>query len=177
MPIVNQGMDYNVDIVMCIDATGSMGSIIEEVKSNALGLYQRFVEEMEKSSKNVQQLRIKVIAFRDFGVDSVPLVESPFYVLNEDGQAEEFYDFVSKIEAVGGGDLPESSLEALAVAMNSDWVTTGTIRRHVIVMYTDATALPLGEKAGTPGYPEGMPAEIAELRDWGEGQRMEKRAK
>ncbi len=178
MPIVvNQGMDYNVDIVMCIDATGSMHAILDEVKANALSLYQKFVEEMESHSKSVQQLRIKVIAFRDFGVDSEPLVESKFFVLNEEGEAEAFYDFVNKIEASGGGDLPESSLEALAVAMKSEWVTTGSIRRHVIMMFTDATALPLGEKAGCPGYPEGMPADLAELHDWWEGQEMEKRAK
>lgn len=178
MPIVvNQGMDYNVDIVMCIDATGSMHAILDEVKANALSLYQKFVEEMESHSKSVQQLRIKVIAFRDFGVDSEPLVESKFFVLNEEGEAEAFHDFVNAIEASGGGDLPENSLEALAVAMKSEWVTTGSIRRHVIMMFTDAAALPLGEKAGCPGYPEGMPTDIAELHDWWEGQEMEKRAK
>ena len=51
MPIgkgaIGQGLDYNVDIVMCIDATGSMASIIEDVKSNALSFYQKFVDEME----------------------------------------------------------------------------------------------------------------------------------
>lgn len=181
MPIgfgtTGQGIDYNVDIVMCIDATGSMHGIINEVKANALSLYQQFVEQMEASDKNVQQLRIKVIVFRDFGVDSEPFVESKFFVLNEDGGAEEFHDFVDKIEATGGGDLPESSLEALAVAMNSEWVTTGSIRRHVIIMYTDATALPLGTHSSAAGYPAGMPADFAELHEWWEGQRMEKRAK
>ena len=178
MPIiVNQGMDYNVDIVMCIDATGSMDAIIDEVKNNALTLYQRFVEEMGKKSKSVAQLRIKVIAFRDFAVDSEPLVESDFFVLNEDGGAEALYAFMDTIVASGGGDLPENSLEALAVALKSDWVRTGSIRRHVVMMFTDAAAIPLGEKAGCPGYPEGMPADIAELRDWWEGQEMEVRAK
>ena len=178
MPIiVNQGMDYNVDIVMCIDATGSMDAIIDEVKNNALTLYQRFVEEMGKKSKSVAQLRIKVIAFRDFAVDSEPLVESDFFVLNEDGGAEALYAFMDTIVASGGGDLPENSLEALAVAFKSDWVRTGSIRRHVVMMFTDAAAIPLGEKAGCPGYPEGMPADIAELRDWWEGQEMESRAK
>ncbi|MBR5449047.1 MAG: VWA domain-containing protein [Clostridia bacterium] len=178
MPIiVNQGMDYNVDIVMCIDATGSMDAIIDEVKNNALTLYQRFVEEMGKKSKSVAQLRIKVIAFRDFAVDSEPLVESEFFVLNEDGGAEALYAFMDTIVASGGGDLPENSLEALAVALKSDWVRTGSIRRHVVMMFTDAAAIPLGDKAGCPGYPEGMPADIAELRDWWEGQEMESRAK
>ena len=178
MPIiVNQGMDYNVDMVMCIDATGSMDKIIDNVKENALTLYQRFVEEMGKKSKSVAQLRIKIIAFRDFAVDSEPLVESDFFVLNEDGGAEALYAFMDTIVAAGGGDYPENSLEALAVAFKSDWVRTGSIRRHVVMMFTDAAAIPLGEKAGCPGYPEGMPADIAELRDWWEGQEMEPRAK
>lgn len=173
--VIGQGMDYNVDIVMCIDATGSMGTIIEDVKANALSFYQKFVDEMEAKSKSVQQLRIKVIAFRDFGVDSEPLVESKFFVL--DDESREFHDFVSNIEATGGGDEPENSLEALAVAMNSDWVTTGSVRRHVIIMYTDASALPLGARSGSANYPAGMPSDLAELREWWEGQKMEKRAK
>ena len=179
MPIgkgaIGQGMDYNVDIVMCIDATGSMASIIEDVKRSALSFYQKFVDEMEAKSKSVQQLRIKVIAFRDYGVDSEAMVESKFFVLDE--ESREFHDFVNAIEASGGGDEPESSLEALALAMNSDWVRTGSVRRHVIIMYTDASALKLGEKSGEAGYPSGMPSDLAELREWWEGQKMEKRAK
>ena len=180
MPIGNfsgQGMDYNVDIVMCIDATGSMSSIIEEVKANALSFYQKFVDEMEAQDppKSVQQLRIKVIAFRDYGVDSEPMVESKFFVLPEDNEA--FHDFVNGIEALGGGDEPESSLEALALAMKSDWVRTGSVRRHVVIMYTDASALPLEARAGQAGYPSDMPKDLAGLRDMWEGQYMEKRAK
>ena len=175
-PVIGQGLDYSVDIVMCIDGTGSMDGIIEEVKANALSFYRQFVDEMEANLKSVQQLRIKVIVFRDFGVDSEPLVESKFFVLDE--EVAEFCDFVNKIEATGGGDLPENSLEALAVAMNSDWVTTGSVRRHVIMLYTDAPALALGEKAGSPAYPAGMPASFAELHEWWEDdQKMERRAK
>ena len=32
----NYSLKYNVDIVMCIDATGSMNGILDTVKSNAL---------------------------------------------------------------------------------------------------------------------------------------------
>ena len=170
-----QGMNYSVDIVMCIDATGSMYSIIDDVKKNALSFYQKFVDEMETVKKSVQQLRIKVIAFRDFAEDSEPMVESKFFVLND--EVEEFHNFVNGIVASGGGDAPENSLEALALAMNSDWVTTGDIRRHVIIMYTDAQPLPLGTHSGQSSYPAGMPADLAELHEWWEGQKMEKRAK
>ena len=182
MPVVKdeekQGFDYNVDIVMCIDATGSMSSIINKVKENALSFYQKFVDEMEAQKKRVQQLRIKVIAFRDYGVDSEPILESKFFTLDaKNGEDGDFYKFVEGIEAMGGGDDPESSLEALALAMKSDWVQTGSVRRHVIILYTDAPALPLGTRAGQIGYPADMPKDLAELREWWEGQRMEKRAK
>ena len=71
MPIVaGQGLDYNVDIVMCIDATGSMSPIIEEVKTNALSFYKKFVAEMDEANKRVEQLRIKVIVFRDYECDT-----------------------------------------------------------------------------------------------------------
>ena len=175
--IGGQGLDYSVDIVMCIDATGSMSSIIDEVKANALSFYQKFVDEMEAQDppKSVQQLRIKVIAFRDYGVDSEPMLESKFFTL--DGESGAFHEFVEGIEATGGGDEPESSLEALALAMKSDWVRTGSVRRHVIIMYTDASALPLGARAGQTGYTSDMPKDLAELKEWWEGQYMEKRAK
>ena len=177
MPIKlgSQGLDYNVDIVMCIDATGSMSPIIDDVKSNALSFYQKFVDEMDAKGKSVQQLRIKVIVFRDYGVDSEPMLESKFFVLDE--EKDDFANFVNKIEATGGGDAPENSLEALALAMKSDWVKTGAVRRHVIILYTDNTALALGERKEAPGYPSDMPASMADLRDYWDGQEMEPRAK
>lgn len=70
------GMDYTVDMVFCIDATGSMenftGSqkcIINMVKENALNFYDDFVKVMESKSKHVRQLRIRVVAFRDYLAD------------------------------------------------------------------------------------------------------------
>ena len=171
----NQGLDYNVDIVMCIDATGSMHAIINDVKANALSFYRKFVEEMEAKDKSVQQLRIKVVVFRDYGCDSEPMVESKFFTL--DDESTEFHDFVSRIEASGGGDGPENALEALAIAMKSDWVRTGTKRRHVIIMWTDAPALALGARASSPSYPSDMPADLAELHEWWEGQEMDSKAK
>ena len=172
-----QGFDYNVDIVMCIDATGSMSSIIDEVKTNAKSLLPKFIDEMEAQDppKSVQQLRVKVIAFRDYGVDSEPMLESKFFTL--DKESGEFYEFVNDIEACGGGDAPENSLEALALAMKSDWTTEGAVRRHIIIMFTDAPALPLGERAGKPGYPDDLPKNFGELKEMWEGQGMEKRAK
>lgn len=179
MPVVGgngQLSTYNVDIVMCIDVTGSMSGILKEVKENALALYPKFVAEMQKAEKSVEQLRIKVIAFRDYGVDSEPMLESKFFVLDE--EKDEFLDFVSALEPLGGGDTPESALEAISLAFKSDWVRTpGTIKRHVTLVYTDAPAAPLGINATAEGYPADMPKDMAEFRELWDSQEMDARAK
>lgn len=163
----NQMGEYYVDIVMCIDATGSMAPIIEEVKGNAISFYQKFIDAMEENDKEVAQLRIKVISFRDYGCDEEPMVVSDFFTLPD--QNDEFKAFVSGIEAKGGGDGPENALEAIALALKSDWTTGGSRRRHAVLVFSDAPALALGERAGSPAYPSDMPADIAQLGSWWEG--------
>ena len=158
--------EYYVDIVICIDATGSMAPIIDEVKSNAMSFYQKFLDSMEENEKEVAQLRIKVIAFRDYGCDAEPMKESQFFTLPDDNEA--FKAFVSGIEAQGGGDAPENALEAIALALKSDWTTGGSKRRHAILVFSDAPALPLGARADSPSYPAGMPKDIAQLGAWWE---------
>lgn len=48
-----QGVKYAVDLVMCIDGTGSMGHLIEQVKSSALKFYQQLEAEMTKQTKKL----------------------------------------------------------------------------------------------------------------------------
>ena len=119
--------DYTVDMVFCIDATGSMEDttggqkrIINMVKENALNFYADLMRKMAEKHKN----------------------------------------------AMGGGDIPEDGLEALAYAIKSDWTTEGTDQRRVIVVWTDAGTHPLGYGASMPGYPRGMPRNMSELSDW-----------
>ena len=156
---------YNVDIVMCIDGTASMAPIIDEVKKNALDFYPKFVASMEKTRRNVAQLRIKLIVFRDYGCDASPMEESEFFTLP--AEEEDFKRKVNEIEAQGGGDLPDNALEAIALAMQSDWTQEGRRRRHVILVFSDAAALPLRERAGESSYPvEKIPNDRDELYDW-----------
>lgn len=163
-PIVGQG--YCVDIAMLIDATGSMAPIIDEVKENAMTFCTKFHEAMEAGGKNVEELRIRVIPFRDYQFDGAQAMdESKFYVLPEENDA--FRNYVSSITAKGGGDEPESALEALALAMRSPWTTNGAKRRHVILVFSDASAVQLMDPSRTanPKYPENMPATLADLGD------------
>ena len=58
-----RGLSYAVDIVFCIDVTGSMTPIIDAVKANALGFYDDVQANLTAKGKNVEQLRVRVIAF------------------------------------------------------------------------------------------------------------------
>ena len=167
--MAGQGMgEYCVDIVMCIDKTGSMAPIIDEVKSNALSFYQRFVDAMDENDKEVEQLRIKVIAFGDYKADKgAAMEESKFFVLPD--ETDDFKAFVNGITAGGGGDEEEDALEAIALALKSDWTTEGAKRRHAVLVFSDAPAHELGKNQDISQYPVGMPKDIKELAAWWEG--------
>ncbi|MBR2460313.1 MAG: VWA domain-containing protein [Clostridia bacterium] len=167
MPPIFSQFKYNVDIVMCIDATASMGPILDEVKRTALDLPQMFLSRMAESGKHSDSVRFKVIGFRDFGVDSAALIESDFFEKDEANKLEEF---VRNLEPLGGGDIPENSLEAIATAIKSDWLRVGTKRRHVIIVFTDAPALDPSARRSCKNYPKSqMPESLMDLTAWWEG--------
>ncbi|MFE9412216.1 vWA domain-containing protein [Streptomyces sp. NPDC006704] len=161
-------LQYAVDIVLCIDATGSMFPVLDTVKASALQFHERLDGVMGKKGKAISQLRLKVIVFRDFGDDPSNAIEQTGF-LHLPSQARDFEQFLSGIDATGGGDIPESGLEALALAINSPWETGLDRRRHVIVMFTDAPAHPLGTAgASAQSYPAGIPRSIDDLfEQWG----------
>lgn len=174
-----QGLSYHVDIVLCIDATGSMSPIIDKVKENALKFYDDLSVQMRQKSKHIDKLRVKVIAFRDYYVDGDMAMQiSPFFTLPE--EKADFQTFVSRIQADGGGDEPENGLEALALAIQSDWSKEGDKRRQIIVLWTDASTHPLELKADSKpqNYPIAqIPKNFDELTDLWDGQTMNRAAK
>ncbi len=162
--MASQGLSYAVDIVFCIDVTGSMSPILDKVKENALRFYEDVQRNLTEKSKNVDELRVRVIAFRDFKHDGAAAIqESPFFALPDEQAA--FADFVGGLTPEGGGDAPESGLEAVALATSSDWTTSGDRRRQVIVVWTDQPAQPL-DGAGAPApYGDRIPKDFSALTD------------
>lgn len=155
---------YYVDIKMLIDATGSMGPIMNEVKQNAIEFHHKLIRAMADKERNVDQVRIQVIPFRDFAYTDFPAMEqSRFFSLPDDSEA--YSDYVNSITPAGGGDYPESALEAIVTAMKGEWTSEGDVRRHVILVFTDYGAVPLGDPKRTAAkdYPSGMPKTLAEL--------------
>ena len=165
-------MKYDVDIVMCIDATASMGPFLNLVKSQALHLYEDITQKMKEKDKFIDELRVRVIAFRDYLADGAEaMVESSFFCLPQEAAA--FEKMVREIQPKGGGDIPEDGLEALALAMKSPWNTrSGNKRRQIIVVWTDAGTHAMGYGKDSVHYPvQFMPGNFAELTSWwGAGQ-------
>ena len=165
-----RGLSYAVDIVFCIDVTGSMDPIIDAVKTNALRFYDDVQTNLTAKGKNVDELRVRVVAFRDLAADGdAALQESPFFRLPAEQAG--FSDFVNGLLAQGGGDAPESGLEAVALAVNSPWTNRGDRRRQVVVVWTDQPAHPL-DPTTVPGELRGrVPADFSALTDlWEDAQ-------
>ena len=170
----NYSLKYDVDIVMCIDATGSMTGILDTVKRNALNFYGDVRSAMQEKGKQVNTLRVKVIAFRDYIADGDnAMLATEFYTMPKD--EAEFSNLVKSINAEGGGDDPEDGLEALAYAIKSDWTKSGDKQRHLIVVWTDAETHALGFGKSAPQYPTKMAASLDQLTAWWE--QMDARAK
>lgn len=158
---------FDVDIVLCIDGTGSMRPIIEMTKQNAINLPDDIMREAREQGKEISNLRIKTIVFRDYLADGEYAIQmTDFFNFPEEkaGFAEE----TSTIIASGGGDEPEDGLEALAYAMLSDWQAPrqGARRRQIIAVWTDASCHRLGYGKSSPFYDLSLPEDFDELTDW-----------
>ena len=159
-----RGLSYAVDIVFCIDVTGSMTPIIDQVKTNALRFYDDVQSNLTAKGKNVDQLRVRIIGFRDFVADgAAALDESPFFTLPD--ERADFSAFVNGLVAEGGGDAPESGLEAVALAIDSSWTTVGDRRRQVIVVWTDQPAQPLNPSVLPPDIASRVSPDFSALTD------------
>jgi len=172
----------HLDLVFCIDATGSMQNTINAVKNTALTFESSLNGELEKRKiEKFDSMRVKVVFYRDYGGNSIPtgknadmrdvgdrpvMKVSNFYRLPD--QSTGFSTFVSPEKASGGGDLPESGLECVNEGMNSTWTKTGetvvggssagktiTASFNVIVVWTDADAQPPSYSRSllNPDYP------------------------
>lgn len=172
-------LQYAVDVVFCIDVTGSMGPILDVVKRSASTFHKRLEDIMAEKGRAISQLRLKIIAFRDFGdhADDA-IMETEFFLFP--AQLRNFNNFMRTLSAKGGGDEPESGLEALALAVRSPWECGLDRRRHVIVVFSDASAHPLGDprQMQAETYPKSIPASLAGLlEEWRSDLIMDNSAK
>ena len=132
---------YSISIRHVFDATGSMGPIINTVKSGVLAFPDQLSKALAAKGKVVGKLMIGVDVFRDVycdGADS--FVSSRFFDMAT--ERAELQKFLDGVQARGGGDEPENGLEGLTLALNATWPSEGGKQRHVIVVSSDAPAHP-----------------------------------
>jgi len=122
------------DIVFVLDVTGSMGWAIDGVR-RGIG---RFADEL---NQNRIDFRVGLVAFRDLTypedeqnglklLETLQFKGSPFT-----SDPDTFRAATARLRAAGGGDDPESSLEAIGEACNQQFRKSAT---KVLLLITDA---------------------------------------
>jgi hypothetical protein len=170
-PVVTQGLSYAVDIVFCIDVTGSMTPIIDAVKDNALRFYDDVQTNLTDKGKNVDELRVRVIAFRDFvSRRDAALEESPF--LHAARRAGALQRVRAGLLAAGWRRRARVGLEAVALpsTRHGPPEVTGAVRSSS--SGTDQPATPLDRGRPTT-VARRVPADFSGLTDlWEDARRV-----
>ena len=135
--------DRKADIVFCIDATGSMDPCFSGIKTNL----DEFLSGLD--SHGAVDWRFKLLAYRDKHDANCGIPWQEFEFTNS---ATVFLSQLNSIRPNGGGDLPESTLDALFFSIKSKWRTDSGLQR-VIVLLTDADSHP-ELHSSTYSYPD-----------------------
>ena len=129
-----------VDIVFLIDTTGSMGPAIAQLAKNIA----TFISNIDPNL--VKDWRVKVVSFGDLEVDrpEVSLVLNRPWTSDAQEIVNQLAECVEIVKEGGGGDEPESSLDALySVIANNVFEEDWTERTRVVILFTDATPKPI----------------------------------
>jgi len=138
------------DLVFLVDVSGSMGTCIDALRKNI----EAFIETLSKGEANnaapVRDWRAKVVGYRDIETeasDGLPwLVDNPFV-----RDANSLRTQLAGLQAAGGGDEPESLLDALYKVASMEAMPKGSqseepgkwryrsAAARVVIVFTDAS--------------------------------------
>ena len=96
-----------VDVVFCLDSTGSMGGLIEGAKQKIWSIANGII-----AQKPTPQVRIGLVSYRDRGDDYI----TKKFDLTDD--IDTVFKNLQSFQAGGGGDSPESVNQALKEAVH-----------------------------------------------------------
>jgi len=170
-----KGLSYHVDIVFCIDVSHSMRSRIGVLRDFVSSMPKDLIEKHLSKDKVIDKCRVRFVMFADCKTSKHSLSATPFFQVHHHRQHSQFEMFLSKLTTIENQrSIHRSGLEALAIAMASDWIQEGDRQRHFIVMLTDASAHRLEDRVGDlpETFTAQIPSSLSELTDiWeGEGQ-------
>jgi Mg-chelatase subunit ChlD len=116
-----------VEVVFCLDTTGSMGGLIEGAKQKIWSICNQIA-----GGKPTPDLKVGLVAFRDKGDEYVTKV----FDLTDD--LDTVHANLKKFVAAGGGDTPESVNQALDDAVNKVKWSTDKKTLRIIFLVGDA---------------------------------------
>lgn len=125
-----------VDVVFLIDTTGSMGPVIASIANNI----SNFVQNIDPNT--VKDYRIKIASFGDLDEDrpEISMVLNRDWTNNPQEVVEQLQECIEIVKEGGGGDEPESSLDALYnVITQGVFDAPWNERTRVVVLFTDAS--------------------------------------
>lgn len=164
----------NIDIVLCIDGSSSIGNFIHYFQNNLSIFYSFLKNKYENKGVIVSHVRIKLICFRNFGLDrEKSLFYTKFYNLPK--EQSEIDKKILSIIPQGGSPNGNSGLEALAMAISSEWHSNSPKSRQIIILFSDTIPQELGEvNLDKPQYPLPKLKNFEELTDWWEDKDLDK---
>ncbi|MBF0266201.1 MAG: VWA domain-containing protein [Gammaproteobacteria bacterium] len=124
-----------VDIIFVIDISASMGPAIKNLTMNLAN----FINKLDPNK--IQNYRVKAFSFGDLEMDSAEtkLNVSRPWTSNPQELVSQLTECVKLVQNGGGGDEPESSLDAVYIASRDGFEEHWSERKRVIVLFTDAT--------------------------------------
>ena len=137
-----------VDFVFAVDVSASMGPCIEALSA---GLSRLIDELIGNPQTPVRSWRDRVVDFRDACIDDEPLIVFPLV----EGDADALKAQLNALVVAGGGDMPESLLDALWMIVHAGETAPGDAELHpicwcyrrdaarVVIVFTDADFHPV----------------------------------
>ena len=116
-----------VEVVFCLDTTGSMGGLIEAAKQKIWAISNQIA-----SGKPTPELKVGLVAYRDKGDAYVTKVS------DLSGDLDAVYATLKTFQAQGGGDTPEHVNQALFDAVNKIKWSTDKKTLRIIFLVGDA---------------------------------------
>ncbi|MDP8033677.1 vWA domain-containing protein [Pasteurella atlantica] len=128
---VSQQMQHQknlVEVAFVLDTTGSMRSLIDGAKKKIWSIANTIVDINPNA-----EIRMALVAYRDRGDDYVVKT-----VHNLDTDVQSLYSALTRLDADGGGDMPESVNEALDKGVNKLQWSTDKNAKRVLFLVGDA---------------------------------------
>jgi Mg-chelatase subunit ChlD len=130
-----------VEVVFCLDTTGSMGGLIEGAKAKIWSICNQIA-----GGKPTPDLKVGLVAYRDRGDQYITKV----FDLSDDLDA--IHGHIQGFTANGGGDAPESVNQALDDAVNK--IKWSTDKKTLRILFLVGDAPPHMDYKDDVKYPE-----------------------